>query len=203
MLATFKSISPEFHKTHDVGYIGFTYYNASFVSQGIAYFTRWSKMSEITVSHALVVTGANECIEALGDMNVVARSPLTKYFDDPRCAIFFRKPVQWTAVVGGGIAKTALSQEGQKYDYGLIVADAVKGSFLGHLISGCFKGVKEDILTKLLNKDTRWICSELAAYALDEQPEYRDKGILNKECDTITPQELFEDGTIFEPWTTP
>ena len=203
MLATFKSIAPEFHKTHDVGYIGFTYYNASFISKGIAYFTRWSKLSEITVSHALVVTGENECIEALGDRDKVEKSPLTKYFDDPRCAIFFRKPLGWVEELGNRIAKTALSQDGAKYDYGLIVADMAKGSFIGHLIDGCFRGVKEDILTKILNNDKRWICSELAAYALDEQPEYHDKGILNKETDTITPQELFEDGTIFTPWTTP
>lgn len=207
MLASFESIPPVFHKTHDIGYIGFTYYNESFVSNGIAYFTRWSKMGEITVSHALVVTRENECIEALAEKNSVKKSPLTKYFDDPKCAIFFRKPLKWTPNIGGRIADTALTQNGCKYDYSLIAADLLKGTVGGHfldiLIKGCFKGHKEDILTKLLNNDKKWICSELAAYAMDEQPEYQDKGILNKECDMITPQELFEDGTIFEPWTTP
>jgi hypothetical protein len=159
-------------------------------------------MSEITVSHALVVTGDNQCIEALGDKDMVTKSQLTKYFDDPKCAIFFRKPVKWALDVGLRISNTALSQDGAKYNYGLIAADLVKGTFLGHLIDECFSGKKEDILTKFLNNDKRWICSELAAYALDEQPEYHDKGILNKPYDTITPQELFEDGTIFEPWTT-
>lgn len=206
MLTSFKSITPEFHKTHDIGYIGFSYFNESFVSNGIAYFTRWSKMGEITVSHALVVTGENECIEALAEKNKVEKALLTKYFDNPKCAIFLRKPLGWTAEIGGRIATTALTQKGCKYDYGLIAADMVKGTVGGHfldsLIKGCFKGHKEDILTKLLNNDKRWICSELAAYALDEQPEYRDRGILNKENDTITPQELFEDGTIFTPWTT-
>jgi len=52
----------------------------------------------------------------------------------------------------------------------------------------------------LLNNEKRWICSELAAYCLDEQREYRGKGILAKPEDTIDPQELFEDETIFEPW---
>ncbi len=201
MLATFNTVAPQFHKTHDRGYIGFTYYKESFVSEGIAYFTRWSKMSEITVSHALVVTGEDECIEALFDG--VEKSKLTKYFDDPKCAIFFRKPLDWTADIGNRIANLALTQEGVKYNYGLIVADALKGTFLGHLIAECFKDQKEDILTKLLNDDKRWICSELAAWVLDEQPEYHDRGILNKERDTITPQELFEDGTIFEPWHIP
>jgi hypothetical protein len=201
MLAEFKSIPPVFHKTHDIGYIGFTYFKESFVSQGIAYFTRWSKLSDITVSHALIVTGDNQCIEALGEKDCVTISPLTKYFDNQKCSIFFRKPRGWTEDIGRRVAETALTQKDCKYDYNLIAADFVRGSFIGHLIDECFNGKPEDILTKLLNNDKRWICSELAAYALDEQPEYHDKGILNKEADTITPQELFEDGTIFEPWT--
>jgi hypothetical protein len=200
MLAEFKSIPPVFHKTHDIGYIGFTYFKESFVSQGIAYFTRWSKLSDITVSHALVVTGDNQCIEALAEKDCVTISPLTKYFDNPKCAIFFKKPRDWAEAVGRRIADTALTQKDCKYDYKLIAADFVRGNFIGHLIDECFNGKPEDILTKLLNNDKRWICSELAAYALDEQPEYHDKGILNKESDTITPQELFEDGTIFEAW---
>jgi hypothetical protein len=201
MFATFNTITPQFHKTHDRGYIGFTYYKESFVSEGIAYFTRWSRMSDIAVSHALIVTDENECIEALFDG--VEKTELSKYFDDPKCAIFFRKPRAWTTDIGDRIAKLALSQENVKYNYGLIVADALKGTFLGHLIDECFKGQKEDILTKFLNDDKRWICSELAAWTLDEQPEYHDRGILNKDYDTITPQELFEDGTIFEPWHVP
>ena len=47
----------------------------------------------------------------------------------------------------------------------------------------------------------KWICSELTAYALDEQPEYHDQGILKRPNATISPQELFEDSVIFEPWT--
>ena len=56
------------------------------------------------------------------------------------------------------------------------------------------------LLSKLLNNEKRWICSELAAYCLDEQREYRGKGVLAKPEDTIDPQELFEDEVIFEPW---
>jgi hypothetical protein len=201
MLTAFETIQPQFQKTHDNGYIGFTYFHESIISLGIAHFTRWAKMSEITVSHTLIVTGENECVEALFDG--VTRSPLNKYFDDPQCSIFFRKPRNWNVDIGARIAVTALIEVGVKYNYGLIVADALKGTFLGHLIEECFKGQKQDILTKFLNDDRRWICSELAAYCLDEQPEYHDKGILNKECDTITPQELFEDETIFEPWPVP
>jgi hypothetical protein len=45
-----------------------------------------------------------------------------------------------------------------------------------------------------------WICSELVSYSLDQQPDYKDKGILARPDETINPQELFEDATIFEHW---
>ena len=201
MILPDKTNKAVFGENYDIGYIGFTFYDASIVSEGIAYFTRWSKMSDITVSHAFIVTDENECVEALAEKDVVAVSPLMdKYVNDPRCALYMRKPLGWTANIGKRIATVAASEVGCKYDYDLIASDAVNGSFLGELINKAFNGNPDHILCKLLNKDKRWICSELAAYSLDSQPEYHDKGILRKGCDTITPQELFEDGTIFVPW---
>ena len=125
MLAEFTTIEPQFHTTHGIGSIGFTCYKESFVSRGSAYFTRWSRMSEITVTQALIATGENQCTETL--FGGVQRSPLTKYFGDPKCAIFFRKPRAWTEAIGSGIAGVDQSQEGVKYEYGLIVADALGG----------------------------------------------------------------------------
>ena len=52
----------------------------------------------------------------------------------------------------------------------------------------------------MLNGKDKWICSELAAYALDSQAEYHDKGVLQKPDFTIDPQELFEDNRIFCRW---
>ncbi len=74
-----KSLTPLYGVNYKIGYIGFTFDDASIVSHGIAYFTRWTRMSDIKVSHALVVAGKNICIEALMGQGV-AKQPLTKYF---------------------------------------------------------------------------------------------------------------------------
>lgn len=88
-----KSVQLIYGDTYKKGYVGFTFYNTSVISNGIAFMTRWARMSEIKVSHALIVTGNNECIEA-HMQNGVQRSTLSKYFDAPNCQIFFRKPVR-------------------------------------------------------------------------------------------------------------
>jgi hypothetical protein len=62
------------------------------------------------------------------------------------------------------------------------------------------KGSLEKAFCEVLDCPESFICSELAAYALDEQPEYRDKGVLAFPNSAINPQNLFEDNVIFEPW---
>lgn len=185
---------------YNVGYIGFTYYDASLVSTGIAYFTRWSRMSDIKISHALVVTGPDECVEALASDNIVTSSPLSKYLNEEKCALYLRKPNGWTQTMGDEIAAAAKSQVGCKYDFNLIASAAAHGTFVGTLINKIFKGVPDRILCKLLNHDRKWICSELAAYCLKTQSPLMNKGILREDSETITPQELFEDNIVFEPW---
>lgn len=192
------SVNPVYGKTYKKGHIGFTYYNASIISIGIAYITRWAKMSDIKVSHTLVVTGDNECIEAHIQHGVV-RSDLDKYFNDPKCQIFFRKPTGLTDEVANELEKVAAKEVGTKYDIKLIAAEAMQGTHIGKLINRVFKSKPDRLVSKLLNKDDRWICSELVAYCLDGQSIYHDKGILDKPTETIDPQELFEDETIFEP----
>ncbi len=190
---------PVFGENYKAGYIGFTFNNASILSYGIAHFTRWARMSDIRVSHALVVTGDNECVEALIDQGV-KKQPLSKYFDDPARQIFFRKPAQLTAEIAASIVKLAKSQVGNQYDTSLLAAQVAQGTFIGKLINKIYNGKPDLLLSKLLNNDDRWICSELAAYCLDEQPEYMDKGILSRPNETIDPQELFEDASIFAAW---
>jgi hypothetical protein len=194
-----ESINPQFDVNYKKGYVGFTYYNTSVLSKGIAYMTRWAKMSDIKVSHTLIITGKDECIEAHIKEGVV-RSTLSKYFDDANCQIFFRKPVGLTSDIANRIEAVAAVQVGTKYDTKLIAAQAAHGGILGKLVNRVFHGKPDRLVSKLLNRDDRWICSELVAYCLDEQPEYRDKGILHDPKETIDPQELFEDTVIFEPW---
>jgi hypothetical protein len=194
-----KSLHPVYGKNYKIGYIGFTFDDASIVSHGIAYFTRWTRMSQIKVSHALVVTGDNQCVEALMGKGVVEQ-PLSKYFDNPKRHIFFRKPRRYTHQVGTRIAETAAEQVGAKYDRLLIAAQAMQGCFLGRWVRAVFGEKPDRFVSRLLNGKDKWICSELAAYALDSQPEYEDKGILQKPDFTIDPQELFEDDVIFCKW---
>jgi hypothetical protein len=97
------SVLPEFGVNYNVGYIGFTYTDNSFISKGIAWFTRWAKgenldVPNVPLSHVIVVTGPDTCAEA-----TVPRSketPIQEYFDAPHTHIFFRKPVGWTDDLG-------------------------------------------------------------------------------------------------------
>lgn len=192
-------LKPEYGSNYGKGYIGFTYSDSNVISKGIAYFTRWARMSQIRVSHALIVTDENECIEA--HMNGgVQRSALSRYFGDPRCQIFFRKPIDLLPAIADAIAGSAETQLGCAYDIGLIAGHALPNTFIGRLIEKRFDGNFESLLCKFLNHDNQWICSELVSFCLDQQDAYHDTGILKANVETISPQEFFEDPFIFEAW---
>jgi len=194
-----QSLPPSYGENYKSGYIGFTHTGGQVVSRGIAWFTRWSRLSDLHVSHTLVVTGENECVEAVMDKGVV-KSSLDKYFNDTKTQIFFRKPRKCTNAIGTRIAETALAQVGTRYDHLLLAAQMLEGSFLRRWIHSTFRESPDRLVGSLLNRDARWICSELAAYCLDCQPEYADKGILAHPNYAIDPQELFEDEEIFAAW---
>ncbi|MDD5482908.1 MAG: hypothetical protein PHP98_04575 [Kiritimatiellae bacterium] len=194
-----KSLTPLYGVNYKIGYIGFTFDDSSIVSHGIAYFTRWTRMSDIKVSHVLVVAGKNICIEAQMGQGVV-KQPLIKYFNSRTTQIFFRKPRRYTQKIGRRIVRAAARQVGAQYDKLLIAAQAMQGCFLGRWSKAVFGDKPHKFIGRLLNEEDKWICSELAAYALDSQAEYRDKGVLKKPDFTIAPQELFEDDVIFCKW---
>ncbi len=194
------SITPRFGVNYKKGYIGFTYHNNLVICKGIAHFTRWEKMSDIYATHVLVVTGENSCIEADALKNRVNSSTLDRYFDDPHCQIFFRKPKDLTDEIADRIVRTVELEVGKEYDFNLIGVQASSGSFLGHLLNRLLAGKLKNTTAQILNNPDKWICSELVAYGLDTQPEYKDRGILRCPDATISPQELFEDNVIFEPW---
>lgn len=194
-----KDIVPVYGENYKAGYIGFTYHSDHILSRGIAYFTRWARMEEIRVSHCFIVACKNDVIEALKKPGVCV-DHIAKYFEDPHCQIFFRKPVGWNQDLADAIVYTAAGQVGDKYDVPLLVAQALQGTFLGRAINKIFRGKPDEFVSGLLDGVDRWICSELCAYCLDEQPQLRNKGILAKPTNTIDPQELFEDPDVFEPW---
>lgn len=192
------SVTPEWDKNYGKGYVGFTYHNHQIVSEGIAWFTRWARHSDICVSHALLVTGEDECIEAVG--TGVRRGKLNDYFNDPHCQVFFRKPRGLNGDIAARLVATAEPEIGKAYDHALVASAAGAGSLLGRILNKSFGNIPDLLVSKLLNHDDQWICSELVAHCLDSQPEYRDKGILALPDETIDPQELFEDRVIFTPW---
>ncbi|AGZ61835.1 MAG: enoyl-CoA hydratase/carnithine racemase-like [Phormidium phage MIS-PhV1B] len=191
---------PVYGSNYKPGYIGFTNRDSSIVSIGIAYFTGWNLMNDIHVTHAFIVLDENTCIEADTTNNSVEKSSLKKYFDDPECQIFFRKPIDFTEKIGDAIALTALGEVGKQYDFGAILTQALSGSLAGRILDRIFRGKFEDKIAEILQESDKWVCSELVAYALDEQPIYRDRGILSRPNSAISPQELFEDSQIFTPW---
>jgi hypothetical protein len=181
---------------YNVGYIGFTHV-PSLLADGICYFERWAQLSDIKVSHALIVTGPDECVEAHWPR--VNRAPLSKYLNDPNTVTVFRKPRGWTEEMGKRIAATAASQIGDKYNVGLIAAQLMANTFIGHYLNKWFDGRPDAWMSARLDRKNQFICSELASWALNEQPELTGKGILAEGADRISPQELFEDKVVFEP----
>lgn len=112
MAIEIKSLVPKFGPdgNYHVGYIGFTYSEGNIISEGIAYFTRWHRMSDIKVSHALIVTGDNKCVEAHLETGV-AEKDLSEYFNDPHCQIFFRKPKGLTSDIAKKLSKKPRSKK--------------------------------------------------------------------------------------------
>lgn len=193
------SCTPAYGVNYNAGYVGFTYTGSNLISRGITYFTRWSQMHQIKVSHALIVSAENECIEAHMEGGV-KRTPLSSYFDDEKCQIFFRKPKGLTPDLAQRIIAAAAAQLGCAYDIDLIAAQLESNSLTGHMLRRLLGPGFEERLCKLQDHPDRWICSELVAHGLDAQPEYHDRGVLVYSDATIDPQELFEDDATFEEW---
>jgi hypothetical protein len=148
------------------------------------------------VSHAFVVVSATECVEA--HWPAVGVAPLKKYLEDRRTVTVFRRPRGLTSDLAGRIASAALKRVGDKYNVGLIAAQLLANTFVGHYLNRWFNGRPDAWMSARLDRKNEFICSELAASALNAQPEFRGKGILGLPLNTISPQELFEDQVIFE-----
>lgn len=191
-------ITPKFGVNYATGYIGFTY-TGGFVAGSVAYFERWNRLGTLKVTHTFVVSGENECIEAYIDEGV-ARVSLTKYFAGPGCQVFFRQPRGWTPDLGRRIAGTAATKLGSHYNTSLILAEATADTFIGHWFNRLLHSWPNRLLSKVCDRPGHWICSQLVAYALAQQPELQGRGVLRLPCDTIDPQQLFEDNSLFEEW---
>lgn len=194
-------LAPVWGENYRPGYIGFTWHRSHPMHHGIAWFTRFARLSAIRVAHVFIVSGEDECVEALS--NGVSAQPLQRYFADPLCAVFFRKPRNYSPELGHAIAATAKTRIGCRYDWGLVAAHALANLWaVQRLMSKGRHRNLEKWLAELGDSPKRNMCSELAAFSLDEQPQLRDLGCLAEPHRTISPQELFEDLEVFEPWHT-
>ncbi len=132
---------PNFGATYDVGWVGFTFITGDLVGDAIAYFRRrWGPPpGDPKVTHTFIVDSTSQCLEAHLDEGV-AIAPLAKYFRDPRCQVFFRKPVGWNLPLGERTALAARARVGDKYGLGLILADAAANTLLGRFVNRVCEG---------------------------------------------------------------
>jgi hypothetical protein len=189
--------NPAFGKDFGLGWVGFVH-SGSRLSKGIAYLTRREKQSGVTITHALVVTGPAECVEANLPAGVVTSDLSKEYLGRDDRTVVFRKPKGLTQATGRRIAERAKAQVGAKFDFGGFAATGVADTFVGHFIDVLLDGAPKEKLAGLLHQKGRFVCSDLVAYCLRQERRYRDVKILAHPPGTLSPQALFEDEELFE-----
>lgn len=200
----FRTRKPRFGVDYDIGWIAFNHAESN-MSKLIAYLDDTKRANGVVVSHAMVISGKNECIEAAFPKGVVRSDLDEAYFDRDDRYVVFRKPTGLTPDIADRIVSAAATEVGTEYNHSVLITQFAKLTFGGWLIERrCEDDVSEGDLRKCVDRfievDSKWICSELAAYCLDRQPEYTARGVLAKSPRSLTPQELFEDEELFEPF---
>jgi hypothetical protein len=189
---------PTFGKDFGLGWVGFVHSSGQMLSGSIAYLTRRHNKGGVTITHTFLVTGPNECIEANLPVGVVTSDITKEYFDKSNRMVLFREPRGLTLTVARRVVATARAQIGAKFDNGGLVAGGVSGTFLGHLVDSLFGGKPKNLLAGVLHEKGRYVCCDLVAYCLRQQPRYRKMDVLTHPPGVLTPQELFEDDELFE-----
>jgi hypothetical protein len=194
---------PVFGTDFDLGWVGFVHSSGQLLSGSIAYLTRRDKKGGVTVTHTFLVTGPNECVEANLPVGVTTSDLAKEYLGRENRRVVFRKPRELTPAVARRLVARARAEVGAKFDYGGFAALGMTDTFLGHLVDSLLGGKPKELLAGLLHQHGHYVCSELVAYCLRKEPRYREKGVLARPQGILTPQELFEDGELFEPLSLP
>jgi hypothetical protein len=195
-MAAEKEVRPEFGKDYDLGWVGFVH-GPSFLSRAIAYLTRRDRAGDIGVTHSFLVTGPDECVEANLPVGVGTSSLAESYFDQEG-GVIFRRPRGLTPDVARRVVERAKGQVGARFDISGMAAEALSGTFLGHLVNSLLGGKPKELMAGLLHEKGQWVCSDLVMYCFREEPQYRDKGVVAHPVGTVSPQALFEDEEFFE-----
>jgi len=192
-------LDPMFGVNYDLGYVGFVrHMRPGTFSRGITYFSRWDRMSDISVTHTFLVVAPNACVEARW-RGGVRLTPLSDYFNSDD-QVFFRKPVLYSQLTGQLMSDAARREIGKRYDKKLIIAHALIGSLAFRIMNKARWGFSGNTLARMLDTPDAFICSELVAHVMGRFTEYCNRGCLRWPSSRITPQKLFEDIELFEPW---
>lgn len=189
---------PVWQTNLNVGYNAFITRRKDFISAGIRWFSRWDDLPGVPpVSHAFIISGPNETIEAFG--NGVGRGTLSAYLNDPNVALLIRVPSGYTEDLGQRIVAEAAKHIGDRYGYVLIAAMALTNTILGHGIDKATGGWLSRKVDGWADGKREEICSELVAIADAAQPELAGRGILKNPASTIKPVDLMGDAVIYQP----
>jgi hypothetical protein len=189
---------PEFGKDYDLGWVGFVH-GPSLLSAGIAYLTRRDKAGDVGVTHAFLVTGPDECVEANFPAGVVTSGLAESYLGQGDRRVVFRRPRGLTRAAARRVVQRAKAEVGAKFDTAGMAAEGLAGTFLGHLVNAVFGDKPKELAARLMHKKGRWVCSDLVMYCLRGERKYRGKGVLARPVGTVSPQTLFQDEELFEP----
>jgi len=107
-----------------------------------------------------------------------------------------------TPDIADSIVEVARARLGCSYGYSLIVGHALANSLFGKLLGTLTRGRASRAMENFFENRHQYICSELGATALNEQPEYAGKGVLALPPYAINPVALFNTKEVFEPWAT-
>lgn len=172
------------------------------IALGIVYLTRWERYGDVAVNHVGTIVGPGLGVEAQMRRGTVC-CDMHDYFEDPRVLVLIRRPFGLTPHTGQVLSAIARGRVGRPYDKALIAAHGIAGTILGRALDRLFGGRVREALAKRLQRDDADICSEGVAIILRE---WRRRigmalsGCLGESPETITPQRLFEDRTVFEEW---
>jgi hypothetical protein len=184
---------PVYGKHYREGYFGFSFTRNSLVSNGIALATNLDVKSGFEWSHVFIVESQDTILEATSPR--VCRSPLSKYTCDIHTEVAFRRPRHWSPTFAEHLISECRRDIGLEYDTPLLAA---------HLINKLTFGLLKRRIARLFDAKRKWICSEwAAAKLLSVRPGWANlpKSILRNPPNTINPQQLFENNTLWDLWT--
>lgn len=190
---------PVFGENYKPGYVGFTFTDGSFLSSGIAWFTRWDAKKggapNLKLSHTIIVIDKDTCIEATWPK--IKISPLSNYFNDDPKHICFRKPKGLTPEIAKEMIEQGKIRIGEHYDISVIVGQFLKKNIFGRVFSFLTFRLSDKVLIKVFDAARAAVCSEFVAWCM-KAAGYELKRIPAD----YTLQDLFHDEDLFEPWDT-